>query len=1367
MAIIYATSSSFGSASWSDPSVWVGGVVPTSSDEVRIYGLRGRMNQTSTGVNGLDYWEGNKDIYFDILSSLPAADETGSLYLYTNRNYEVKIDYESFDSSSATAGFFRNCSVDTSYQVWEASGSEDAPSNKGGYIIRYTYGITRPGIIYITGSGEYEMYRTEVRYGGALHISDSPTIKVENYIKLWEGDFIASGSIKFLWNQKYTGTAQSSNSNESAHSFIGQESAHYSRFIFEGPEVRTYTTLTDTASVDDAYLQVESASNFEVGDWIFVGEENANYVKNQSDPFDLNYHSTQEITSEDEAFYVVGKDTGSNHVYVQRMNGLETKVLATASATELIVDSQQWAVGDKVVINNQVRTIQAVSDYSHSLADYDFVNNTASILADWDFESLVYQQHNDWNFNYNNGLTTFTPQGNANNRHRHTSIKNLVRSTVKVECTVYNSLNITGSDTANGYFGVTINGNPAGERSNSTIYGSDNNVRSVQRTYFGVYPQLGYTFFNPLHKVGWSISHSLDLAGVAAPYVGEYRLALEFTKGFTKAYINDTQVFEAPDIAGSGFEGKVGIFSSNHKAVFRDFKAYALCQKITLDSSVTVDVDDVVYETGVEHEHIPTDKVIKLASLITDPMDHENLAYAYIGSPDNKGTNIYPSIKDTRYSTTVYNNDRDYPFFLTNETQNYYTFISRAEQWVTIDLQTPTTFSNVGFIENRRTIGQTFNRTNGVEISGSNDYETWTPLTGGLDLRPRITRDSIRSYDVGEQVFRYVRIRFDGISTSTYNEIKSLYVRNFASGSSTPRIRVNNVSDFEVGDNIFILPKDIYVNVNNETLGNDIYTYLLAGSSSADLLDGYPDYHTIAAISESVITLDRPFNKYPLTKDSRIVKLNKDLSITGSYGSGSMYPGKLYSYSGDGFIYLRETSFKNVEFQNQSDEFPYRGDRFRGAMQFAMRSHDAKLYMQGCSLYNHFTDGYFLGSYSALYRNSMFLRHNTFTHIYRGSQYLFPRETNYGYLPSVFTGNVFSDLYPNYRAGNFYSYMNDSYNIHVGSVRGLDNVYTTVGARELGNGSGLKFKHERNLYWSVSEGARRASPTSDENQDMGLFIIKNNKIQYSNYTYVGTYTHGTPIDTLLLPNTLRPSSRNSNPPSYWNQGALNRGSNAEYGVPTSYITNYNRFGYDLYAHKKGWIVKHPDEEFYKYYSFTTTTPNAYDVRYPLIATNISIADNATASFDLSFTYYNSPDTISQLTMPWSQSAAEVDDYSALRRDGNDAGALTLFVKKDGGQYIPYEILPKSATPRQFSKTISLEGKGNYYIYVTQATVLGHTGFKDLDSRLRHSKDANVKIHSNGFTMKMFGSYDDKTYIGSIRQFVDRIKKFRLKGAKLF
>jgi hypothetical protein len=121
--------------------------------------------------------------------------------------------------------------------------------------------------------------------------------------------------------------------------------------------------------------------------------------------------------------------------------------------------------------------------------------------------------------------------------------------------------------------------------------------------------------------------------------------------------------------------------------------------------------------------------------------------------------------------------------------------------------------------------------------------------------------------------------------------------------------------------------------------------------------------------------------------------------------------------------------------------------------------------------------------------------------------------------------------------------------------------------------------------------------------------------------------------------------------------------------------------------------------------------------------------------------------------------------------GNQAGALMLWVLKDGKSIlpsgVPYEVLPKVSDFTNFSRTFSFEGKGNYYVMITSEHYRGHIGFKGLDSVFKSPSADDAFLTFNAFTQKNFTLNEEKTIRKATTVYGEPESKFRLKGARLF
>jgi hypothetical protein len=279
-------------------------------------------------------------------------------------------------------------------------------------------------------------------------------------------------------------------------------------------------------------LSVVSASNFETGDWIFVGEENLSSIRTDDGSKDT---FRGRLSSEDECFYVTSKDTGStpNRLYVQRMNGLQGKVFATASSTEIIVDEERYNVGDKVVINGQIRTITEVtSSYDYQLRDYNF--QSGSNLNDWDYNPERSPLHSGWALAPGFGLTN---QQNMNaGTYKQAVVKDIFRDNVKVEAWISNFMQITASTTDSGsrsgnQLGVLIQADPLGDIA-ETGPALNNIGQSSTRTYFSVTPSTRRFY---LACRGYATSNNLLLPNLGITNAeGLLKYTVECSQGFLK-----------------------------------------------------------------------------------------------------------------------------------------------------------------------------------------------------------------------------------------------------------------------------------------------------------------------------------------------------------------------------------------------------------------------------------------------------------------------------------------------------------------------------------------------------------------------------------------------------------------------------------------------------------------------------------------------------------------------------------------------------------------------------------------------------------------------------------------------------------------
>ena len=1386
MATIFSKSGSFfNTMSWFDPNVWDGGIVPTASDDVFIRGVRTTLNYSGPqgivgSIAGYTYFPGTSSYFF--VANTGSFPYTGSLYAYTNRNEEIKLDYNGYSTGSGQGPFyfppyytpfFTNVNVDTNYNAWASSSypAEEAwPSTKGGFIPNGSFITYRPGLIVVSGSQVAEFNKLTIEAGGKLDVKDSASLKIGNYIVVNDGHLKASGSIKVLWNRIYTGSAGQGTQDDNLHNFIRGNNFPHSTIEFIGPEVRLNTVLSTSASIGDTYLQVSSSIGFKTGDWIFVGEEDL--PLRRTDNLGGVYSYANPPTQEDECFYVALNDTGStpNRLYVQRMNGLQGKVLATASATEIIVDEERYNVGDKVIINGQVRTITEVtSSFDYLLKDYNFQSGSSD-LSEWTTDSTYRGTiFEGWRVAPGIGLTPDQPLIGTNNLWKHIFVKDIFRDTVKIEAWLSNTNTVTRdtrlSEAQNinrRDFGLLLHSEPTVDDWWGWVNETYQNSAQPYKSFFSYdtnlnrtrcIPKNHYSFFN--HGIDKIISTDKD---------GLHKFTFEYSRGFLKAYIDDNIAFDEM-LKEKATAGRVGIYTyGNNYMVCTRFKVYAKGQKLTLDSSVTgVDTNTIVYETGVEIPHRSVCKVIKLASFVTDPLEHKNLAFAYRGAEEFDNNGLWPQVYAYNTNGTRNGSGGSSTWLLVQntDTATYWDQGGPAQRSFTLDLQTPVTFSNFSVVDALTNYGQ--NYSSGVSVSGSLDGVTYYPLTGGIDLRPRFSYDSLRDYQLTSSVtYRFVRFDYTYTNVGTYRMV-SAQVRNLKTGSNSNRIQVNNAYDFNIGDHINILSKGA-TNVGREM--SQYYSRIQAGtgSDSGHFFDQVYDYYTVVSKSGDTITLDKYFNRGIVSKGDIVVKLNREFVISGSYTSGSWKSGKVNTSSG--INYRKSYIFKNVAFRNNTDEFPYRQDGQYGAFSFRGQPffNEYAITLQGCSLYdcqlggfNFFSNQY--GDSGRCYRHSVF-------HSLKNTYEMNPYNASYPW-PWIMTGNIFYDQNNLGTISNHYNLFNQSYNIFAA----VGGAFSSIGMNSPEfpgvTPNGGQVKHTRNLYRGTSYGVNfNTLSYFYQNGSTINLNLKNNKAEFTYNAPIFYYgMTDKPLEGFLLPDkSYSGTNRTFNLNSPTGQSVIaTRGSSVAQGNVSSHVKNYNRYDYDVWANTRGYVIKFPTESEYRFYSYASEG----NFRYPFLQANIQLTADITASFEVGFDYITGPGQWSQTERDFTQSLAPTSNYDQLVDSGSFAGCLVLTYSKDGTiSNDSFTLIRKENNKTRFTKTYVISGSGIHTIGLGSSTYNGYTSFSGISSKLITPDKSNTILKNNSFDMKIFDDIGDLQAISKNVQ-TSQTQKFRLKGATLF
>jgi hypothetical protein len=1402
MATIFSFSGSFfGTRSFTDPSTWYGGIVPTASDNVFIRGVR-------TTVNGaLMYWPGTAS-FINVASNI-GFPFSGSLYTYTDRNVEVKIDYKGLNGNTQ----FTECVIDKSFSAPWGQGDYNSntisfPDKRGGQIPNGAFILFRPGIVSLSGSLTASVYQLTIENGGEFVLQDTASYRIGNYVNIGDGAFRASGSATIIWNNIWSSSRYdvSTYYNQSngfgsvaslSCSFFNLNNVPFSQLTLEGPEVRTNTFLIQTSSKGDSFISVSTASNFEVGDWIFVGEEEVTSSR-EDDNTRIVYGQT--VSSEDECFYVAAKDTGSipHRLFVQVMNGLEGKVFATASSTEIIVDEERYQVGDKVVINGQTRIITNITNsYDHLLASYDFTNPTAS-LTDWETDTSRSPFLANWRLSSSLGLVSSATPATP---YRLTVLKNIFRDNVKIEATIQN--NVFGRNISR--YGIIIHADPDKDFDLSSIPASG----VPYRTHLYVNPVNSTVVLTGKNTVVTDFLNKPILMGVRS-IEDSNKFTLECSRGFTKGYINDIKIAEIPNFSGA-LGGRVGLITENPYVLYKDFKVYAKCQKITLDSSITgVKANDIIYETGIEYPHKINDKVIKLSSFIDNELAHKNLAFAYRGASEFDNNNIFPYIFSTNNDGTARNGigiATHAGGLLVNDNSTIVDFGTNANpKSITLDFSTPITFTNFGIIEFFLTYYQTFTSSlnGGISFSGSNDSKTWIPITGGIqDPRGRLQESTIRDWDFSTpQTYRYLRFQTQGITNAVgagfSGSFRAIYVRS----GSLNQISVNNASDFNIGDRITIYPKnqmsDFARYWDNQGLNaeNALIRITVSGSSSL-LGEDFNNYYTITGKSGRILTLNKKVYNHA-AKGSHVIKINRTLNFSGSFDSNNIRTGRFWGNHSTNNI--SKITFKNVGMQHISDSYPYIG--YSGTVwNMTYTNFWNPFKIQGCSFYHSpmassWQNSVQEGPQIVYPKHHIHARHNNFIISFRYQNFR-PYESSVG-LPTIIVGNTFHNSGGASGISNF-SYTNYSYNVNYYSNDFSGFTYSEIVNRGGGIGlttqlnifNGTFYKHNRNLYRSLPQYAVSISPLYSPTEQGIVYQVKNNKIE-SGLNSLGSTGAGRsqgnslfqspsyqlmPFERMLFPN------RGGWDGNHFNYGTNNVGSfywaNPSWDVGQggwlsngylwTYLKDYNRYGYNIWSHPFGLVIKENNDEWYKFYNYyrgagganvNGTFPTLL-LRQPFIYAQIHVVDNVTCSFDLSFDYYTDMSQFTQTAGNFTANFTNgVVDWNVIQITGGTppynystlntipvsasyAGALSAYISKNNKELRFPKPIIKSLTPQHYEERFVLEGKGIYVIGLAQdISAQGFTAIKNISSKFNNPSNGKVNILHNYFSMKYFDGLKD-------------------------
>lgn len=1293
MATITSVLNFDGEKSWTDTTAWQGGVVPTSADTAQIFGVRTTINQAAFNA-----WTGTITITVGSTTNFP---NSGSFYTYTDRSQKIKIDY-----TSKTATQFLGCTIDTNYFPWGVYTTFDyrGGSVTNGSAVHYTPKIVITGGTVIAGI-------IIINNGGYLKVSNNATLEFQDYIQVNEGTLEGAGQANFRFGYNNTSLTTGTVSR------IISTNSVMSQIIMIGDENRSLGYLTEPAQIGDCYLTVSGATRFAEGDEIIVTDPNSRLARiddNFRVPFMVFTGDT------DECLEVAG--VSNDRVYVSLKNTDRYKIfeIDQQNPNELIIDTTKINIGDKLVINNNAYIVQNVEDYDFLLKSYDFQNGAT--LSEWQTDTG--RDANCANFQIVNNIGLVQ---SATTAYRNIFVNDIFRKDVKVNAWISNFRDIVSGTTDGGVRGVVIQSDP----NLDGLYPYD----AFARTYFEI--DNDNNRYRLLARATVSDNnHSLSLAGINQN--GLKKFTLESRKGFLKGYVDDVQYAET-FMRNGWYNGRVGVHcNAQNSFVCTKFEVYATCQKVVLNSPYTGTTDSNVYISGIEYYHSSGATVTKLASSVVNPNGHFDLAYAYRGANFFKNDSIFPYVYNIQAGappasptrTTLNGNQWVLNLNYVNYDYSSYSFGVSVSGSCVLDLTTATTFTHVSFVERYIARGSFLN--NATEIQVSNNLTSWTTVYfAATDTKYRDTGDSIRYYDVGLQTARYVRlIRAGGDSSSTTNRWSSFGVADFSNGFT---LELSNANDIDVGDRIMVMYGGSYLGtIGEETFITNVINGTVPTTSYITQLN---QYYTIQSKTGNTVTLDRIFNHGYLHGGEKVVKLNRNISFRGAWGTNLWEPGRLNLLPG--VNPGRITIFKNVEFTHLTAGYPtniastydqsgfmlQNGNTFNTQIMDGVTHYDcyptANSYNAGFGYLggNYIIRGsIFIGlngrgwySYSPSFNNALYFAGNTFAYCAINEGQMFSTQTNmYFIYNDMFGSTSLPRINPTIDTSVFNQTQFAEYKRNY--VNGSSSWGNQLVEMTRGFGTFIRYSDANNRY---------------EFLDDGLYRINN----YNPYD----------LNNVILSDRMNADNRLSRFTQMFDPARV-----LKQHIAAQFINNFNNFGYNVSYILQTYIVKFQNEDYYRFYKLDNTWQNA------LLGLNVEILSSSATTVDISISmeYYN-----------------DRGQQYLTGTENTYSGSTVFFTLKNGARLRSDDVVPKSLTSTTYSYNVSFSGTGNYQIGLGQAVRDGFVAIKNVKSTIKTNNPNDIYIYSNTFDLRQFKSGYPREY----EQFnINRSNQsLKIQGARLY
>lgn len=1102
-------------------STWAGGVVPVAADTAYIVGRRTLINQSAFAK-----WTGTRTITVDSTTYFATS---GFFYTVTSAGETIKVNY-----TGTTSTTFTGCSVDEtdSYFAWTWSGSVISDNN---YVIN-------PAYVVEVGVGQtLDVSYLYIQEGGYLYINGG-TVKIGIALYMRDGWLVGrSGSIVI---SRSAGTTSSS-----AIGYFYSENYMLQNIDIDGGENRAYGALTSNIALGGGSCTVSMTSGS-----LAEGDEVAIYKVDDTRRMvpSLYRDATDDFSNMDEGFDVAG--VNGSTVYLAMRNGTRgvVKEVTTNGGQKILnVDtaSAWFEAGDKIVISNNVYTVDSVAESTYTLYDYDFTNTSTSLSDFWvDASDHVYSS--GWSIEAGIGLKN-NVAGYREFVHKYCWRRDVI---VEAEISPQDGWD-SGTRGTNDY-GLLTSYDPSfrwGHRGYDT-FKSDYLVidEAADRIYFGIRSMSNYA--NNRLSRNTTLRDELRLPT---------RYKIDNSKNRTRVYYNDKLLTEEFRFDGA-FKGLVGFFHDNNVSVrYKNLTIKAPTQLVTITTANSISAGATVYRSGAECTHAIGDKIVKLASTNTGNGNHADLAFAYRGQ---RGNGEWPLIIQVNGTSTtnasmpyVHNHDMniDYYYNLGNNTN---------EVSFTLDLMSQKTFTHVSFVPRIQDYSNYYGM-NGVTIYGSNDLTNWTTLYGPTNDTKNWYYGSYNRmafYPTGTASYRYVKFATKGAQHGTYatNRYVNIGVHNFSAGYT---IELNNASDFAVGEKITVMSDSGYSWGSREV---EAY-YAIVSNSNSDpetfWHGGWLQECTITGKSGNTLSLDRPiFWGYIEGSDSvTVVKTNKNFTITGEIGASSAFSDWRWPniQLSDGGSVGRRQNFRNTRLQYiGSYRYSSSTDYNRGLIDYSndyynLANFDGTVWQQGPdgATFNG------VGSYAGhmILRNSVVIGHRAvwtrYNASYAGTAYFNNK------ILGVLTGLYFYDL------ETFYANYNE--------------IATTGDAMVLAN-----MRVSRSVIPSFNQIRRNyLKGTSSSgmvlyNQTVGPRRIPWIEIEYNKIRASDDYAMSGQWFTPIIASDAMAEHTGSRVSRYRNEGAWSQGdtsSDLSYALPQH---NFARFGYDMCFGVYHTFVREHDEQ---------------------------------------------------------------------------------------------------------------------------------------------------------------------------------------------